>query len=87
MTDEKLLFCLAIAWNVLKIQYARIRRVAAEATRRYGDRYYRIGRHSTRAQGLLHGRRANDIVWALRNERHQPIFHRMHDDTETLVLT
>ena len=86
MTDEKILFFLAMTWNVLKVQGAKAKVAVAEYVRRYADRYYRIGRHSTRAQKLMHGRRASDLVWDLRNERQQPIFHRMHDDTETLIL-
>lgn len=82
--DQFVTFWTAMLWNVLKLQYRRAKATVAEYLRRYGDRYYRIGRHSTRAQGLLHGRRASDLVWALRSER--PLFIRMHADTETLVM-
>lgn len=43
-------------------------------------------RHRVSYLGTKDAVRANDLVWLLRNERHQPIFHRMHDNTETLVL-
>lgn len=77
-------FWAAMIWHTLRIMWRRAKALFAEKVRRYGDRYYRVGRHSTRALGLMHSRRANDLVSLLRNER--PLFMRMHADTETLVL-
>jgi len=67
--DRFAAFWLAMLWNAARIGWPRIKAFYIEQIRRYVDRYYRIGRHSTRAQGLLHGRWAMDIVASLRGQR------------------
>jgi hypothetical protein len=86
--ESRVTFWTVVLYQTLRFTWRQTRAVIAQKARRYADRYYRIGRHSGHALGVMHARRASDIVWNLRAERSTSPFQRLNpnSDTGTLVL-
>lgn len=77
MTHDKIVtFFIAMTWNVLKVQRARLTRIYNEKIRRHADRYYRVGRHRPAVIGYQNLAWASHLVAQLREDR-QFIHHQV----------
>lgn len=67
--DQIVTFFIAMTWNVIKVQKARLSTIYHEQARRHFDRYYRIGRHRPAVIGYRNLQWASHLVAQLREDR------------------